>query len=271
MTPKRSLLWVVIWVLTAVMFSLGVRYYLGSNAQLEFLTCYAIEWSLSMDNLFVFLMIFTSFGMDGHRQLRALRWGIIGAIVLRFVFIVLGVTLVSLFEPILYIFGAFLIYSAYKMAFGGEGENNVRENRFVKLVRKRMPVTKGFVGDKFFIRKRKTLIATPMFLVLVAIESSDVMFAVDSIPAAFAITRNPYIIFFSNMFAIMGLRSLYFLLAHADKSFGYLKYGVSLVLAFVGAKMLAAHYFHISGLISLCIVLGLLVVSILASILVRKK
>ena len=268
MPPKRALAWVLFWVISAIGFSFLILRFYDSQRQIEFLTCYAVEWSLSLDNLFVFLMIFSSFGVDPHRQVRALTWGIIGAIVLRMLFITLGVALISIFKPILYIFGAFLIYSAYKMAFRKEGDMDISQNKMVKLVRKKFPVTENFVGDRFFIRKQGLLLATPMLLVLVAIESSDVMFAVDSIPAAFAITLDPVIIFTANIFAILGLRSLYFLLAHADTMFRFLKYGVALVLAFVGFKMLVMHFFHIDSVLSLGVVLITLAGAIVASLVI---
>ncbi len=271
MSPKRASIWVLFWVLSAIGFSWLLFYYYDRQHQLEFLTCYVIEWSLSLDNLFVFLMIFEAFGVDAHKQLRVLHWGIIGAMVLRMIFIMLGVTLVKMFEPILYLFGAFLIFSAYKMAFRNKGEKEVGDNIMVRLVRKRFPVTKNFVGDAFFVRRQGLTLATPMLLVLVAIESSDVIFAVDSIPAAFAITRKPFIIYSANIFAILGLRSLYFLLAHADRMFRYLKYGVSIVLAFVGFKMLAGHYVHVDQYLSLGVVVFCLAGSIIASSLFGRE
>ncbi|NQU05277.1 MAG: TerC/Alx family metal homeostasis membrane protein [Calditrichaeota bacterium] len=273
MPPKRALAWVIFWISTAFGFSWLVLHFFGRHHQIEFITCYVVEWSLSLDNLFVFLMIFNSFGVTPHQQVRALRWGIIGAMILRMIFIFLGVTLVGLFEPILYVFGLILIYSAYKMALSKseEEEKDVKQNKLVKLVRRKFPVTEDFVGDKFFIRREGAIIATPMLLVLVAIESSDVMFAVDSIPAAFAITREPMIIYSANVFAILGLRSLYFLLAHADKMFVYLKYGVAIILGFVGFKMLTAHYIHFNEYVSLSIILGLLAGSVIISLLKSRK
>lgn len=266
MPPKRALLWVVFWISTAIGFSFLILHSYGRQYQIEFLTCYAVEWSLSLDNLFVFLMIFGAFGVSSSLQLRALRWGIIGAMVLRMIFIFLGVTLVGLFEPILYFFGALLIYSAYKMAFNKGKKSDVSENKLIKLMRKKFPITEGFVDDKFFIRRQGMLFATPMLLVLIAIESSDVMFAIDSIPAAFAITREPMIIYTANVFAILGLRSLYFLLAHAERMFSYLKYGVALILMFVGFKMLTAHFIHFNEYLSLGIILFSLVVSVIMSL-----
>lgn len=270
MSPKRALAWVVFWISTAIGFSWLILHYFDRQHQIEFLTCYVVEWSLSLDNLFVFLMIFEAFGVDAHRQLRALTWGIIGAMVLRMVFILLGVTLVRMFEPILYVFGALLIYSAYRMAFSKQKKKDIQDNKLIKLVRKRFRVTKRFIGDKFFVRRRGILFATPMLLVLVAIESSDVMFAIDSIPAAFAITREPLIIFTANMFAIMGLRSLYFLLAHADRMFRFLKYGVAVVLTFVGLKMITFHFIHINQYVSLGFILFCLAGSIISSLAVKQ-
>ncbi|MDP8239648.1 MAG: TerC/Alx family metal homeostasis membrane protein [Candidatus Hatepunaea meridiana] len=271
MPPGKALRWVITWFILAMGFSWVVRHYFSTQLQVEFLTCYAVEWSLSLDNLFVFLMIFEAFGVDTHRQIRVLWWGIAGAMVLRMVFIFLGVALVQMFEPILYVFGAFLIYSAYMMAFSKEGTKDVKNNVLVRLVRRRFSVTKNFHGDAFFIRRMGITFATPMLLVLVAIESSDVMFAVDSIPAAFAITRNPFIIYSANIFAILGLRSLYFLLAQADRMFRFLKYGISFILAFVGFKMLAAHHIEFNEYISLGIILISIVGSILLSVFVKNE
>ena len=271
MSSKRALIWVVFWVTTAIGFSFLIFHVYGRQRQIEFLTCYAVEWSLSLDNLFVFLMIFEAFAVDAHKQLRALRWGIIGAMVMRMGFILLGVTLVGMFEPILYVFGALLIYSAYKMAFSEEKQKDIQNNKLIVLVRKRFRVTKHYVGDKFFVRRQGMLFATPMLLVLVAIESSDVMFAIDSIPAAFAITREPMIIYAANIFAILGLRSLYFLLAHADRMFRFLKYGVAVVLAFVGLKMLTAHYLHVNQYVSLGVILLCLFGSVVVSLVVKNS
>lgn len=271
MSIKASLTWVSIWILSALIFTGVIFRFFDPRYGIEFLTCYAIEWTLSVDNLFVFLMIFRAFGVEGHRQVRALKWGIIGAMVLRLVFILIGVALVNLFEPILYFFGALLIYSAVRMVRDSGERQDVGNNRLVKFVRRRFSVTKKYYGEKFFIRRGHAIIATPMFLVLIAIESSDVMFAIDSIPAAFAISREPWIIFSANMFAIFGLRALYFLLVHADKLFKYLKIGVSFVLAFVGLKMLTHEIFHVNEYVSLAVVLSSLAISIAASMLIKPK
>ncbi|NQT33702.1 TerC/Alx family metal homeostasis membrane protein [bacterium] len=271
MPPKTALRWVIFWLLTATGFSFLIGHFVSQQKQMEFLTCYVVEWSLSLDNLFVFLMIFKAFSVEGHRQVRVLWWGIIGAMVLRMVFIMLGVALIKLFEPVLILFGLFLIYTAYKMAFSKHDDKDITKNKLVMLVRRRFRVTENFVGEQFFTRRQGVLFATPMFLVLVAIESSDVVFAVDSIPAAFAITRDPLIIYTANIFAILGLRALFFLLSHADQVFNFLKYGVALILAFVGFKMLAAHYVEINQYLSLGIIVVSLTVSIILSVILSNK
>ncbi len=272
MPIKRALIWVGIWVTVAMGFAAGLWHYKGSVAGGEFLTCYIIEWSLSLDNLFVFIMIFNAFGVDSHNQLRALTWGIIGAVVMRLGFILIGVTLVEMFRPILYVFGALLLYSAVKMMFQKESDEDIMQSRLIKLIRSKISITKDFHGDKFAIKKMGRWIWTPMILVLIAIESSDVMFAIDSIPAAFATTQAPFIIFTANMFAIMGLRALYFLLVHADKMFEKLKYGIGIILAFVGVKIIVEQLgVHINILLSLSIILGCLTISILISLMTMKK
>lgn len=265
MKPKRALMFVIGWVSVAIIFAAGLFYFKGSTMGVEFLTCYIIEWTLSIDNLFVFLVIFQTFGVDEHRQLRALEWGIIGAIVMRLIFIFLGVALVSVFEPVLYIFGAILIYSAIKMISSKDETVDFKQNKLVLLIQRWIPITNEFVGDRFFVRRANGLMATPMLLVLVVIESSDLMFAVDSIPAAFAISKHPFVIFSANIFAILGLRSLYFLLAHADRMFVYLRYGIALVLSFVGVKMLINHYYKFNIYVSLSIVVSTLLLSIFLS------
>lgn len=259
-----------VWVSLALLVTAGIFKWYGRDHGLEFLTCYLIEWTLSVDNLFVFLMIFRTFGVDGHHQLRALEWGIAGAIVFRLTFILLGLALVRLFEPVLYIFGAILIWSGVKMALQKEKAVNVQENALVKWLSRRFRFTDNFVGDRFFIRQNGVLFATPMVMVVGAIESADIMFAVDSIPAAFAITRNPWIIFFANMFAILGLRSLYFLLAHADQRFALLRYGVAIILTFVGVKMMIHDLVKFPSSLSLGFVLLILASSVILSLLIKS-
>ena len=271
MSIKRALSWVSFWVFTAIICAFILREYAGSKLAIEFITCYIIEWTLSIDNLFVFLLIFKSFNVQPSLQIRVLKWGIIGAVVMRLSFILIGVTLVQAFRPILYFFGLLLIYSAIKMLTNKDKPINIIDNALVRMARRRFSITKNFHGENFFIRKRGVWIATPMLLVLLTIESSDILFAIDSIPAAFSITQNPYIIFAANLFAILGLRALYFLLAHADKAFSNLKYGVAIILGFVGVKIILEQlHIPINNMISLGVIVGCLAGSVLLSIFTRK-
>jgi len=281
MSPKRALGWVIFWISLALGFGAllwkldGVEFrgmhIGGPEIAAEFITCYIIEWSLSVDNLFVFLMVFHSFGIQPKCQRKALWWGIMGAVVLRFVFILLGIGLVTMFESVLYIFGAILIYSGYKMLFKPEKEEDIRENRIVKFVQRFMPISHEQNCENFFVRTTAGLKATQLLLVVVVIEMFDVVFAIDSIPAAFAISRHPFVIFSANVFAIMGLRSLYFVLEHANKMFRFLRIGVAFILAFVGFKMIFAHFYKIPIVLSLSIVLGTLLLSILISLFIPEK
>lgn len=271
MSPKKAILWVGFWFLLAMGFAAGLYKWGGEQLGSEFITCYIIEWSLSVDNLFVFLMIFQSLGIESKYQKRTLQWGIIGAVVSRLVFILLGLGLVTLFEPVMYVFGAILIYSAWKMIAEQDEEIDIQEKRSVKWVKKYLPLTSEIEGDRFFVRKATGLVATPLFLALVVIDIFDLIFAIDSIPAAFAISRHPLVIFSANTFAIMGLRSLYFLLEHANRAFRFLKFGVALVLGFVGVKMLIAHYVKIETTLSLILVVGTLALSIVVSLLMPAK
>ena len=268
---REALTWTIVWVSLAMLFNLGVWYFMGPAKALEFLTGYIIEESLSVDNLFVFIMIFSYFRVPRAHQPRVLKWGIIGALVMRAIFIVLGIELIERFHWMVYIFGAILIYTGYKMAFGGDDKIEPEKNPLVRLVRRFMPITKRMVGDRFFIKRRGILAATPLFLTLIVVESSDLIFAVDSIPAVLAVTRDPFIVYSSNVFAIMGLRSLYYLLAHVMEMFAYLKLGVSFILAFVGAKMLLADVIEIPLIFSLGMIIGTLTISILVSVLLAKK
>lgn len=285
LSPKRALVWVSIWVSTASIFAWlvfkfsgsetfcwGIFSNLGPEAGVEFITCYAIEWTLSMDNLFVFLMIFNSFGVIPVNQLRALTWGIIGAIIMRLAFILIGVTLVKAFEPVLYFFGVLLIYSAIKMAISDDKGKDMRKSPIIRAIRKRFAILKNFHGEKFIIRRNGKIFGTPLILVLVAIESSDVMFAIDSVPAAFAVTNDPFIIFTANMFAILGLRSLYFLLVKANQLFDKLRYGIVIILGYVGVKIILQQLnYHINTYLSLSLILGCLIVSVIVSLATAKK
>src|SRR6185369_88507 len=237
---RQALTWSIIWVSLALAFNAGIYHYLGETKALEFFTGYVIEKSLSVDNLFVFIMIFSYFNIPRLYQPKILKWGIIGALVMRAVFIFAGIELLEMFHWIIYIFGVILVITGIKMAFGGKERIEPEKNVLVKLVRRFVPITKRVHGSSFFINKLGARAATPLFLALVLIEWSDVVFALDSIPAVFAVTRDPFIVYTSNVFAIMGLRALYFLLDNVMGMFAYLKLGISFVLGFVGVKMLLA-------------------------------
>lgn len=238
----------------------------GAEAALQFLTGYLVEESLSVDNIFVFLVIFTYFGVPSQYQHKVLFWGVLGAIVMRFAFIITGAVLIARFEWILYIFGVVLIFSGWKMMTQGEMEVHPEKNFFIRLARKWFPVTTGFDPPKFIVRKEGRTWITPLLIVLITVETTDVVFAVDSIPAVFGITRDPFIVYSSNMFAILGLRSIYFVLAGAMKSFHYLKYGLSCILIFIGLKMLIADFVHIPIGASLGVIGSVLAVSVVMSI-----
>lgn len=269
---RQALIWSVIWVSLALAFNFGIYIFLGKIKALEFFTGYVIEKSLSVDNLFVFIMIFSYFKIRGEHQARILKWGIIGALVLRALFIFTGIELLTAFHWMFYLFGALLLFTAWKMAFGAEEEVHPDKNLLVRLARKLFPFTKRVRGDWFFKRRKGMLVASPLFLALVMVESSDVLFAIDSIPAIFAVTLDPFIVFTSNIFAIMGLRALYFLLASVMGMFVYLKLGISSILAFVGGKMIAtAMGLHIPIQVSLAVIFTCISMSVLASLIVRKR
>jgi len=268
---KSSLIWSTIWTIAAGIFNIFIYYELGQERAIEFLTGYIIERTLSFDNLFVFLLIFEVMRIKPENQPHVLKWGILSAIIFRIIFIVAGVGLVNLFEPIIYVFGVILLYAAYKMAFGGEQKIDVEHNWLVRLAKKYMNLDTNYQGKKFFITKEGKKFATTIFITFLLIESSDIVFAVDSIPAIIAITKDTFIIISSNIFAILGLRALYFALAALSEIFTYLKYGVALILFYVGAKMLTAEFYHISTEYSLIIILSILAGSIVLSLLNRKK
>ena len=241
---REALTWTLVWVSLAFSFNAGILYFMGSTKALEFLTGYLIEESLSVDNLFVFILIFSYFHVSRKYQPKILKWGIIGALVMRALFIFLGIELFERFHWMIYLFGIILIVTGIKMAFGGEEKINPEKNLLVRLARKFVPITKKTYGDRFFIRRGGILAATPLFLTLLVVESSDVIFAIDSIPAILAITTDPFIVYTSNVFAIMGLRSLYYLLSNVMEMFAHLKLGVSFILAFIGAKMLISSVYR---------------------------
>lgn len=267
---REALSWSAVWIALALIFNVGIYYLWGSEKALEFLAGYLIEKSLSVDNIFVFIMIFSYFAVPAIYQHRILFWGILGALIMRAIFIAAGAALLSAFHWIIYIFGGFLIITGIKMFFAGEEKIEPEKNPAVLLLRRFMPITNEFHGQRFFVRIDQRLWATPLFVVLVVIETTDVIFAVDSIPAIFAITMDPFIVYTSNIFAILGLRALYFLLAGIMDMFRYLKVGLSFVLCFVGVKMMLVDFYKIPIGVSLGVVAGILAISILAS-LVKPK
>jgi len=269
-TLRQSLIWSALWIVLAGLFSVLISFWQGRGAALEFSTGYIIELSLSADNLFIFLLIFRYFHLPEHEQYRVLFWGIIGAIIMRATFIFVGVGLIRKFHWIIYLFGALLVYSGLRLLFQRGARIDPAKNPMLRLVRRIFPVTEDYAGGSFFVR-RERLYATPLLLVLLVIETTDVIFAVDSIPAVLAITLNTFIVYTSNIFAILGLRSLFFALSSLMDIFEYLHYGISCVLVFVGFKMLVSHYFPIRTDISLAVIGGILLVTILASALHPEK
>lgn len=268
---KEAILLSIFWISLAIIFNIGVWAFMGEQKAVEFATGYVMEKALSVDNLFVFVLVFSYFCVPGKCHHKVLFWGVIGALVFRGLFIVAGIALIEQFAWIIYVFGAFLILTSIKMLLQGEKKVEPEKNLMVKLYRRFFPVTDEFDDDKFFVRKAGILVATPLFLTLLFVEATDLVFAVDSIPAILAITTDPFIVYTSNAFAILGLRSLYFALASALPSFHYLKYGLAGILTFVGAKMLLVDFLHISVPISLLVIILILVVSIIASIIKNKK
>jgi tellurite resistance protein TerC len=272
-TLKASLIWSGVWIFTALLFNLFLYFYLeyGHQKALEFLTGYIIEKSLSVDNLFVFLMIFSVMNIQPENQPHILKWGILSAIVFRIIFIFAGVALLNLFHPIIYLFALILILAAYKMAFGKEQKLDVQNNWLIKFFTKNFKLDTNYNGKKFFIKSNGKTYITTTFLTLLLIESSDIVFAVDSIPAIIAITNDTFIIISSNIFAILGLRALYFTLAGLVDLFIYLKFGVAIILFYVGIKMLISEFYKIPTEVSLLIILVFLGGSILLSLYKRNR
>jgi len=265
---KEALGWTGFWVTLALLFNLGLWHFAGREKALEFFTGYLIEYSLSADNVFVFALIFTYFGVKPQWQHKVLFWGVLGALVMRLIMIVLGTALVSKFGWILYVFGGLLIVTGAKMVFEKTGEIHPDQNVVMRLFKRVVPMTPDYQGDQFVVQREGRRWATPLLAVLVCVEASDLIFAVDSIPAIFGVTLDPFIVYTSNVFAILGLRSLYFVLARAIHLFHYLKPGLASVLVFIGIKMLLAHTaWQIATLPALLIVGAVLAVSVLASIL----
>ncbi len=267
--------WTLTWVCLALLFNLGILQTLGSQAALEFLTGYLIEQALSVDNIFVFVLIFSYFSVPKRYQHRILFWGILGALILRGTMIAGGSFLIQRFAWILYLFGAFLVFTGVRMAFAGEAGIEVEANPLIRLLRRFIPVTKRYHGQHFFVRapvgRERRWIATPLLVVLIMVETTDLVFAVDSIPAIFAITTDPFLVYTSNVCAILGLRSLYFLLAGIVGQLRFLQLGLSVVLVFVGAKMLLADWYHVPIGASLGVVAGVLALSVVASLLLPDQ
>ena len=266
---REAAVWSAVWISVALLFNLGIYFYSGSDRALEFFQAWLIEKALSVDNLFVFLVAFSYFAVPAHLQHRVLFWGIIGALITRGAFIAIGAALLATFHFVMYIFGAFLIFTAVRLLRGGDEEPHPEKNPVLRLFRRFVRITKEYVGTRFFVRQDGKLYATPLLMVLVVIEATDVVFAVDSIPAVFGVTSDVFIVYTSNIFAVLGLRALCFLVASVVSRLKYLRPALVLVLAFVGAKMLLADRFRIPNWISLAIVGGLIggaaVISLLAS------
>jgi tellurite resistance protein TerC len=269
---KEAVVWSAVWISLAVLFNLFVFFEFGKTKALEFFTGYVIEYSLSVDNIFVFILIFSYFAVKEQYQHKILFYGILGALIMRGIFIFAGVTLINRFHWIVIIFGGFLLFTGIRMLFHEETEVDPEKNVVVKFFRRFLPVTHSLQGDKLIIRQNRRLYATPLLLVLLIVESSDLIFAADSIPAILAISKHTFIVYTSNIFAILGLRSLYFAIAAIMGFFRYLKVGLAFVLTFVGLKMLAS-YFHyeIPIITSLGIIISILLASILASVFIKKE
>ena len=265
-TMKEAALMVCAWVSLALLFGGAIWLVEGPRHALEFYTGYVLEYSLSVDNMFVFIMIFGYFAIPHNLQPKALLWGIVGAVILRFMFIFLGVQLISLFSWTIYVFGALLIFTAAKMLLQKEDDNFDPSQSFIlKLLRKVMPIKTDYHGENFFVLEAGKRMATPLLAAVMVIEMSDLIFAVDSIPAVLSITQDTFLVYSSNIFAIIGLRSLYFLLSGMAGKFPYLKYGISVILFFVGVKMLLSHFFPIPIVASLGVIVGILALSVFAS------
>ncbi len=272
LNAMKSVKWLIFWVALAMAFNAGIYYFYGQEKAIEFLGGYLIEFSLSIDNVFVFLMIFMSFGITEHAQHRVLGWGIMGAIVLRFFFVFFGVAVVNKFEWVLYVFGVLLIFSGSKMFRKEDEDKDPHDSKVLRAISKLIPMTTYFVDDDFFTKENGKRIATPLLGVLILIESSDIMFAIDSVPAVLSVSRDLLIVYSSNIFAILGLRQLYFVIEHVQERFAYVKYGVAVILIFTGLKMLAgAIDVHISTPVSICVILVTLILSIILSVIISKK
>ena len=263
---REAAIWSGAWIGLSIVFGVGVFWFLGRQTALEFFTGYLIEKALSIDNLFLFLVIFLAFSVDERVQHRLLAWGVLGALVMRGIMIAMGAALVARFEWIMYVFGAFLVYAGIHMLLVRMRETHPEQNKIFQLASRHLRVTRQYHGERFFVRLNRQLFATPLFLVLLVVEITDVTLAVDSIPAIFGITHDAFIVYTSNVFAILGLRAIYFLLAGALRRLRYLTVGLSGVLVFIGAKMIAGPWMHVPVHISLLVVAGILLVALIASL-----
>ena len=270
-SKKEAALWTILWVSLAMLFNAGIYYFYGKERALEFLAGYLIEESLSVDNIFVFLLLFSYFSVPAIYQHRVLFWGILGVLVMRGFFIGVGAALLHNFHWIIYLFGAFLVFTGMKMLAKEEEETHPENNPAIKLLRRFMPITEGYEGQNFVVIRDGKRFATPLLVVLVVVESTDLVFAIDSIPAIFAVTDDPFIVYTSNVFAVLGLRALYFLIAGIIDLFVYLRYGLGFVLSFVGIKMLLVDIYKIPIGISLGVIAGILTISMVASLLFPPK
>lgn len=268
---RESLGWTAFWVGLSLAFAGAVYYYRGSTDAVTYLTAYVVEQSLSIDNLFVFLLIFSSFRIPAELQHRVLFWGIIGALIMRAICIGAGVAVLARFGNVVYVFAAILIIGGIKTFIDKDDEGDMKEGFLVRTVKRFIPVTDVFDGQKFFSIQNGKRVATPLFLALIIVELSDVIFAVDSIPAVLAISQDPFIVYTSNIFAILGLRSIYFALAHLMRLFRYLKYALGFILIFVGAKIGLSHHVKIPTEVALSVILGLLLTAVLASLVFKPK
>jgi tellurite resistance protein TerC len=259
------------WIAVSVLFGIGMFYFRGPQPALEFFTGYLIEKALSVDNLFLFLVIFRAFAVDERLQHRLLEWGVVGALVMRGVMIALGAELIGHFSWVLYLLGAFLVYAGVRMLFLNRGDIHPEQNWLFRLASRRLRISHEYHGERFFVRNAGRLFATPLFLVLLVVEITDVTLAVDSIPAVFGITRDPFIVYTSNVLAIMGLRALYFLLAGVIDRLRFLDEGLAVVLVFIGGKMIGERWLHIPDTVALGVVGGVLLIALLASVMISPK
>jgi tellurite resistance protein TerC len=268
---KEASIWSIVWITLALLFNVGLYFLRGPEPALQFFTGWLIEKSLSVDNIFVFALLFTYFRVSPVYQHRVLFWGILGALVMRGILIAVGAVLLEEFHWILYLFGAFLLFTGIRMGLQKETEVHPEKNPLLKLTRRVLPVTENYERDRFVVRRGGQLLVTPLFLALLIVESTDLVFAIDSIPAVFAVTRDPFLVYTSNIFAILGLRSLYFVLANVIDKFHYLKLGLSVILSYVGVKMLLADIYSIPNFPSLAVIAFVLIVAIVASVIRARR